>query len=210
MNTNGKMILFQGDSVTDCGRIRNDAENLGNGYAMMASSWFVATYPERNVKFINRGISGNRVRDLKYRWEEDCIQLNPTIVSVLIGINDCWRRYDSNDPTTVEQFEEDYRSILIQLKETIDPQIILMEPFVLPVPDDRKKWREDLDPKINVVRLLAREFKTHLVPLDGIFNQASVYKHPKVWTPDGVHPSSTGHALIAKEWLKVAKDIILS
>ncbi|WP_105617723.1 SGNH/GDSL hydrolase family protein [Vallitalea okinawensis] len=201
-----KIILFQGDSITDAGRKREDDYDLGTGYAMMAASMFSATSPEKNVKFLNRGISGNRVKDLKFRWKEDCINLNPDIISILIGINDCWRRYDSNDPTTTVQFKDDYRYILQQLKDKTKAEIILCEPFVLPTPDDRKKWREDLDPKINVVRELAREFGTHLLPLDGIFNQVSVYKDPDFWAPDGVHPSNAGHALIAKEWLNLLKD----
>ncbi len=203
-----KRILFQGDSITDAGRIRADEFDLGTGYAMMAASLFSATYPERKVNFINRGISGNRVTDLKARWQQDCIDLNPTIISILIGINDCWRRYDSNDPTTAGQYREDYRYILQQLKEKTTAKIILCEPFVLPTPEDRIKWREDLDPKIQVVRELAREFETHLIPFDGIMNQACVYKEPSFWAPDGVHPSNAGHALMAKEWLKIVEKCI--
>ena len=80
-------VLFQGDSVTDCGRDRENAEDLGFGYAVMAASEFSARNPRRNVKFINRGISGNRVRDLRSRWQEDCIDLKPDLVSIMIGIN---------------------------------------------------------------------------------------------------------------------------
>lgn len=203
-----KIVLFQGDSITDAGRIREEKYNLGAGYAMMAAALFSATYPEKNVKFINIGIGGNRVKDLKDRWVEDCIQLNPAIISILVGINDCWRRYDSNDPTTVEQYKEDYRYILQQIRDKTDAKIILCEPFLLPVPEDRKQWREDLDPKINAVRELAREFNTHFLPLDGIINKASVYKEPSFWAEDGVHPTNAGHALIAKEWLEVVKGII--
>jgi len=169
----------------------------------MIASWLSALHPELNLKFINKGISGNRARDLKERWENDCIKLNPTFISILIGINDCWRRYDSNDPTSAEDFEKDYRYILTQLREKTDARILLLEPFVLPVPEDRRAWREDLDPKIHVVRELAREFKTMYLPLDGIFSSVSVYKEPAFWLPDGVHPSQAGHALIAKEWLKI-------
>lgn len=200
---NNDIVLFQGDSVTDCGRSREDDKDLGNGYPMMIASWLSALYPEINLKFINKGISGNRVRDLKGRWENDCIKLNPTFISILIGINDCWRRYDSNDPTSVEDFEKDYRYILKQIREKTDARILLLEPFVLPVPEDRRAWREDLDPKIHVVRELAREFKAMLLPLDGIFSSASAFKEPAFWLPDGVHPSPAGHALIAKEWLRI-------
>lgn len=202
------LILFQGDSVTDCGRSRDNDENLGGGYVNMVASWFSAIYPEKNVKFINRGISGNRIRDLAGRWQEDCLDLKPDWVSILIGINDCWRRYDRNDPTSLEDFERDYRKILTDIKEHLNAKIILCEPFVLPIPEDRKQWREDLEPKIQVVRGLAREFEAMYIPFDGIFASACMSKEPGFWAADGVHPSQAGHALMARAWLKTVKAIV--
>jgi lysophospholipase L1-like esterase len=197
-----EVVLFQGDSVTDVGRDREDLNSLVNGYPMMIAAWLAASFPEKQITFINKGISGDRVRDLRKRWEADCLGLQPTLVSILIGINDCWRRYDRNDPTSAEKFEADYRFILDQVKERTAAKIILCEPFVLPVPEDRKAWREDLDPKINVVRDLAREYRTLLIPLDGIFNSMEAFKAPEFWLRDGVHPTPAGHALIAREWMK--------
>lgn len=196
-----QIILFQGDSITDCGRNYSDPCSMGSGYPMLIASWYQALHPSHPVEFINRGISGNRVKDLQARWDKDCLELEPALVTILIGINDTWRRYDSSDPTSTEAFEDGYRDILERTVESSDAQLILMEPFVLPVPDDRIKWREDLDPKIQVVRSLAREYGAMLIPLDGIFAQASVKADPDFWTPDGVHPSPAGHALIAQAWL---------
>lgn len=204
---NNQVVLFQGDSITDAGRIRKGDKNLGQGYAMMAASWFSAIYPEKNVRFLNKGISGNRVKDLKSRWEKDCLSLKPDWVSIMIGINDCWRHYDSNDPTTAEEFEADYRIILKQVRDNLDAKIIIMEPFVLPVPEDRKYWREDLDPKIQVVRKLAREFEAVFIPLDGIFARVSTKKPSDFWAADGVHPTPAGHALIARNWLEAVQAI---
>ncbi|HEX6922480.1 MAG TPA: SGNH/GDSL hydrolase family protein [Bacillales bacterium] len=201
MFKSGETVLFQGDSITDAGRNYNDENDMGSGYAMIASAWFSAQYPEKDVKFYNRGISGNRVKDLRERWQPDCLDLRPDWVSVLIGINDCWRRYDQNDPTAVEQFESDYRYLLEAVREELDAKIILCEPFVLPYPQDREQWREDLDPKIQVVRKLAREFEAVLVPFDGVFAQAATRRAPEFWANDGVHPSSAGHALMAQKWL---------
>jgi lysophospholipase L1-like esterase len=198
----GDIVLFQGDSITDAGRVRDNSSDLGKGYALMTAALFGSSYPEQQVTFLNRGISGNRVKDLRSRWGEDCIELGPSWVSIYIGINDCWRRYDRNDPTSAEEFEEGYRELLVRTKEELGAKLIMIEPFVLPVPEDRKLWREDLDPKINVVRELAREFGALLVPLDGIFAQASMLAPSSYWAPDGVHPSPAGHALIAKAWLK--------
>ena len=202
-----ELVLFQGDSITDCGRNREDGTNLGFGYANLIASQFGFKYPEKNVRFLNRGISGNRVVDLAARWEEDCLQLSPTWVSIYIGINDTWRRYDSNNPTSAEAYYEGYRNLIIQTKERLDASLILIEPFVLPVPEDRKAWREDLDPKIDAVRTLAREFKTLYVPLDGLFAARSTQIDPAYWAQDGVHPTPAGHALIADAWLSAVGAI---
>jgi lysophospholipase L1-like esterase len=118
----------------------------------------------------------------------------------MIGINNTWRRYDRNDPTPVETFEDELRKILKKTREETDAGIMLIEPFVLPEPEDRKTWREDLDPKIQVTRALAIEFKAALLPLDGIFAQYCAIKPAVFWSPDGVHPTREGHMLIALKW----------
>lgn len=196
------LVLFQGDSITDCGRSYADGDDLGTGYAMLAAAWFSAAYPEKRVRFLNRGISGNVVRDLRARWKRDCLDLRPAWVSILIGINDTGRRYDANDPTPAEAFERDYRALLAAVHDRLRARLILCEPFLLPVPDDRVAWRVDLDPKIAAVLRLAREFEAVYVPLDGIFRAAAARRDPAFWLPDGVHPAPAGHALIAQAWLQ--------
>lgn len=208
----GQTILFQGDSITDCSRSREQTLGLypaalGHGYAYMIASTLCARYPQLNLRFINRGVSGDRVRDLQARWDEDCIDLRPDWLSINIGINDTWRRYKDDpervDMTTVEAFEAGYRELIVRARRA-NPglQLILVEPFVLPAPPDRLMWREDLDPKIAVVRALAREFSTLLVPLDGLMNAASTQVAPQYWAEDGVHPTPAGHKLIADAWMK--------
>ncbi len=93
------LVLLQGDSITGGGRNYADGNDLGTGYAMLVAAWFSAAYPEQRVRFINRGMGGNRVCDLKARWQRDCLDRRPAWVSILIGVNDTWRRYDSNNPT---------------------------------------------------------------------------------------------------------------
>ena len=195
------LILFQGDSITDAGRNREDPWNLGCGYALFAAAWFKALFPEINAAFLNRGVSGDRVVDLKARWQKDCLDLKPNLVSILIGINDCWRRYDHNDPTPVEEFEANYREILEQTKET-GAEIVLCEPFVLPVMAGQESWHEDLGPKIQVVRKLAWEFEATLIPLDGIFARAATLQKPAYWLHDGGHPTEAGPAPIARAWMR--------
>jgi lysophospholipase L1-like esterase len=171
----------------------------------MIAAWFSALYPEKRVRFLNRGINGNRAVDLRARWRADCLDLKPTCVSILIGVNDTWRRYDNNDPTPVERFEAHYQEILRQTV-SIGAQIIIGEPFLLPTPPDRTRWREDLDPKIDATRKLARQFKATYVPFDGIFAQAATRREPEFWAADGVHPSPAGHALMAQSWLQIATE----
>lgn len=196
------VILFQGDSITDWGRNYEDASSLGVGYALMVGSRLGHMFPEKNLTFFNRGIGGNRAVDLQERWDKDCLELKPTWVSIYIGINDTWRRMDSGEETTPEQFEASYRDLIERTRKSLDAKLVLIEPFVLPVPEDRKGWRTDLDPKIHIVRELAREYGALLVPLDGLFAAASVKAESSYWAPDGVHPSPAGHALIADAWLR--------
>lgn len=200
------VVLFQGDSITDAGRSRVDGDDLGFGYPALTAAWFTALHPGRAVRFINRGISGNRASDLHARWKADCLDLKPDWVSILIGINDTWRRYDSGDPTRVETYRDHYRAILEQTART-GARLVILEPFLLPVPEDRKAWREDLDPKIGAARELAREFRAIFVPLDGQFAAAAAQREPAFWLPDGVHPSLAGHALIAQAWLRAVEAV---
>jgi acyl-CoA thioesterase I len=198
-------ILFIGDSITDAGRSFDNSAVFGSGYMNMIAAFFPTLYPEKNVCFINKGIGGNRVKDLKARWQEDCLDLKPDWVSIMIGINDCWRRFDCNDPTTTESYENDYKYILAQTRDQLHARLIIFEPFLLQISTDLNKWRDDLDPKIQATRRLAIEFGAIYIPLDGLFAQMSTQKPPKFWSQDGVHPSQAGHALIAQQWLEAVK-----
>ena len=198
-------ILFTGDSITDCGR-RNDPNHpLGlAGYVVFAAAGIQAHVASPKLEIYNRGISGNRVKDLLGRFDEDLLALRPTVVSILIGINDTWRAFDRNDPTTTEAYAADYRTILTRIRDELGARVVLLEPFVLHVPPDRATWRADLNPRIDVVRKLALEFGTELIPLDGLFAQAATQAPPAFWAEDGVHPTIAGHQLIAQAWLKNA------
>jgi lysophospholipase L1-like esterase len=196
-------ILFYGDSITDAGRNQqvNNNGGLGVGYPALCAAQLLALYPEFNLTVTNRGISGNRIYDLEERLEKDVVALQPTVVSILIGINDTWRRYDSGRPSPIPEFQASYRRILLSLRDRLGARFVLLEPFLLPIPADRKAWREDLDPRITAVRELAREFDTLLLPLDGIFAAASCRASMEYWAGDGVHPSLAGHGLIAEHWV---------
>lgn len=198
-------ILFTGDSITDCNRRLDKNHPLGMaGYVLFAAAGIMAHVVSPRLEIYNRGISGNRVKDLLGRFDADLLALKPTVVSILIGINDTWRAFDGNDPTTTEAYEADYRTVLTRIRDELGARVVLLEPFVLHVPPDRATWRADLNPRVDVVRKLALEFDTELIPLDGLFAQAATQAPPAFWAEDGVHPTIAGHQLIAQAWLKNA------
>lgn len=200
-----QVVLFQGDSVTDAGRTGGMGD-LGAGYPKLAAELLRQDGSPDTV--INRGVSGDRTCNLVARWDADTLALKPDVLTILIGINDCWRKYDSNDETPIAQIEANYRNILDRTKAALPAcRIILMEAFVLPWPEDRREWRVTLDPILHQTRLLAREYGARLVPLDGILNAAAVELGYETVCPDGVHPSDTGHAIIAREWQKVYRSL---
>lgn len=201
---NHTTVLFQGDSVTDAGRTFSNPNGLGFGYAAIISEMMRYQHPEMKVNFINRGISGNRISDMADRWNEDCIQLAPDILTILIGINNTWRRFDSNEPTSAAQFEKTYRLILDSTIRNTRARIFLLSPFLLPINAERLSWREDLYEKIAVVEKMAREYGLTYIPLHKIFSSLVDQEDQLVsyWSGDGVHPTYAGHDIIAHELLK--------
>ena len=193
------VILFQGDSITDCGRNSEDPDNLGDGYVNLITGMLSDRYTPYNIRCINRGISGEKIRDLSLRWDRDCIGLRPDILSILIGVNDTLI-------TPARQFEEEYRMLLKQTTKALNSKIILCEPFLLL--EDNSAYRDDLNPKIEIVHKLSEEFCTILLPLDKIFRESCSLHPPEYWAPDGVHPTPAGHALIAKSWIEYVDKIL--
>lgn len=200
----GAVVLFQGDSITDAGRTLPEGHPLGEGYPRIISQVYQTLFPQQQVQFINRGVSGNRSQDLLARYDRDFLAVNPDFVSILIGINDVWRRFDDNDPTSAAQYEENCRTLFEKLHHDFpNTPIMVLEPFVLETLPDRALWQEDLDEKIVVLRRLARKYADYYVPLDGILASLCCKKHlPKELSEDGVHPTSIGHAYLAEAYLK--------
>lgn len=203
-------ILFQGDSITAAGRYRLDASDLGQGYVRLINHTFNTYYPDLAIECINKGVNGNRTLALKLRWKRDCIHLSPDILSLLVGINDTWRRYDLGLTTSAEKFEAHYRYLLERTLEAFpSTKIILMSPFLLPVQDEQYAWFDDLNPKIQIVEKLAKEYHTLYIPLQSIFEANVTSEKPySYWASDGVHPTFYGHGLIAKAWLKTVLKFI--
>jgi lysophospholipase L1-like esterase len=195
--TPGSTIVFTGDSVTDSGRRDDPQGQLGQGYVRAITQSPLSG----GVTIINTGISGDRVVDLERRWVADVLNYHADLVSILIGVNETWRRYDSDDPTSAEQYERGYRRLLDPVAES-GSRLVLIEPFVLPVSDAQRGWRADLDLKIDVVRRLAAEYEGVLVPADAELTRQAASRDTGALAADGVHPTALGHELLASLWLE--------
>jgi len=195
----GEKIVFIGDSITDCGR-RKEFPPLGNGYVHIAYNLTVAKYPERNILWINKGVSGDTVQGLAERWSKDVIDEKPDWLSIYIGINNATK--DKLLNRTLESFEESYREILDRARKETNAKIIMFEIFYV-ASEDLNKRNVDISPYNRIIHNLAEEYKAMLVPLDSAFKEA-VNKRPTCqWTMnDGVHPTSIGHTLIALKFLE--------
>jgi len=195
-------IVLQGDSVTDAGRTNPQIGGYGTGYAAMCANALQALYPDYNLTIYNRGIGGNRVENLVDRWTEDCIDLKPNVVSLLIGINNVWHPYTSADIAyDIKKFESDYIRI-VERTLAVGAKLVIMEPFVFHHASFPEAWRERLWEVNQVVRRIALRYADAYIPLDGLFYEAALKTSPAELSADGVHPTYSGHRLIAREWLK--------
>lgn len=199
-------LLFQGDSITDCFRGREDTQYLGLGYPKYAVALLKEKYPNVEFEFVNRGISGNQTMHLVSRLQEDVLDVNPDVVSLLIGINDVWHHAEDKSWIDNDVFEARYRTILDALKKT-NAKIMLMEPFLIPVPD-KLFFREDLAPKIEIIRKLAREYADAYLPTDGLLASAFIGEEPTSFSSDGVHPTDKGAEYIGKLYVEYISPII--
>lgn len=194
-------LLFHGDSITAAGKRPDDDQDLGHGYVRLIADAVRTTHPSLDVR--NRAVSGYRVRDLRANWAADVLAQPPDVVSIMVGINDTWRRYDSADPTTVGDYTRDYHHIL-DAAAAAGARLVLIEPFLVPVDDEQWTWREDLDGRIHAVRRLAEEYDALLLAADGLLNQAARQAGgPAKVASDGVHLEPLGHEVLATAWLEL-------
>ena len=199
--------MFQGDSITDCGRERSDIKALGSGYPKYVRPYLKECYPHIEFALINKGISGHQTKDLLARWQEDAVDLQPDVISILVGVNDTWHHTETKDWVPNDLFEANYRSMLEDIKDKTSAKIIMLEPFVLDFPE-MKCFHNDIDEKIQIVRRLAAAYADRYIPLDGLFAAACVSDPPSHWTVEGVHPTDEGHKLIADYYFDAISDII--
>lgn len=200
-------LLFQGDSITDAGRNREltDAnKGLGTGYANIAAATLLASMPGQGLKCYNRGISGHRVVDLYARWRVDAINLKPDVLSILIGVNDTWHGFMSNNGVEVPRYEQVYRMMLDYTKKQLPGiKLVLCEPFVLSCGVVQPDWVPEVKARGEVVRKLAAEYGAVFVSFQSMFDDLLKQAPADYWLHDGVHPTPAGHHAMAQLWLKV-------
>lgn len=202
----GDVVLFQGDSITDGGRAKTGTDQnhiMGQDYAYILAAQVGADIPDRNIHFINRGISGERIVDLAARWKEDTLALKPSILSILIGIND---QLGSKGPLTAEEYESAYDKVLAETTAALpNTKIVLGEPFLLPVGKHVANYTEELTElkkRQAIVGKLAARYHLPVVHYQQAFDDAQAHAPAAYWCWDGVHPTYAGHGLMAREWLR--------
>ena len=201
----GTHILFQGDSITDGNRGRSADPNhiLGHGYAFIIAAKYGAAFAATKLDFANRGVSGNTVRELQKRWEKDTLELKPDVLSILIGVN------DQSHGVPLDEYERSYDEIITQAK-TANPKLrlVLCEPFTLPVgkrKEGYEAWRAGIQARQDVVAKLAAKYDAALVRFQPVFDAACNIAPAEHWIWDGVHPTYSGHQLMADEWERTVR-----
>lgn len=212
-----KVIVFQGDSITDAGRSRTNDAYVGGGYPALVKGQLGHERPGEFV-FYNRGVGGDRVPDLYARIKRDILILKPDYLSILIGVNDVWHEYDAaKDGVDTPKYEKIYRMLIEEIKEELpDCRIMILEPFVLPglgtkdteeIPDKWNNFRREVEDRAAAAKRVAEDFGLVFVPLQEEFDRVAKITGPAYWLRDGVHPSEMGHDLIKDAWLEGFKKL---
>ncbi len=206
------VILFQGDSITDSGRNREDsnynsAKAMGFGYAMLSGAVLLEKYPEMDLRVYNKGISGNKVYQLAERWEIDCLDLKPDVLSILIGVNDIWHKLDGHYNGTIEIYKNDFTALMERTKKALpNVKLIICEPFAVQgVKAVDAKWYPEFYSYQKAAREIATQFEATFIPFQKVFDEAQKQAPGIYWTNDGVHPSLAGSQLMARAWLTAIK-----
>ena len=210
-----KLVLFQGDSITDCERSRQNHARQGYGYATMVQGQLGYDYPGQ-FEFQNRGISGNRIVDVYARIKADIINLKPDYMSLLIGVNDVWHELGGENGVAPEKFEKIYGMLIEEIKEALpNIKIMLMEPFVLPgsatySEEDPSIWqRFDSLVRANAAaaKRVAEKYSLPFIELQSGFDALTKQAPASYWLADGVHPTAMGHCFIKDKWLAAFKTL---
>lgn len=207
-----KTILLQGDSITDSDRPRDNDVTAGYGYATMVMGEIGAEYPGEYTIY-NRGISGNRIIDLYARIRKDIINLNPDVMSILIGVNDVWHEFafGGNNGVDPEKFYKFYSMLIEEVKEALpDIKIMILEPFTLPGTGNMEYYSEfrlEVEKRAEKAKAIAEKFSLPFVELQKYFDELAKTTPADMWLRDGVHPTAAGHGIIKREWIRTFKSL---
>lgn len=205
-----KKILFQGDSITDARRSREDLTNTGFGYPALVQSTLGTDAPGE-YEFINRGVSGDRSIELYARIKIDLINIKPDYLSILIGVNDVWRELDKQNGIDAEKYFKLYSMLIEEVKEALpDTKIMIMEPFVMKGSATEEQWEEfssEVKKRAVKAREIAEKYHLKFLPLQARFDEVEKLYPANYWLCDGVHPTNMGHEIIKREWLKAFEEI---
>lgn len=199
-------ILFQGDSVTDAGRIRDNDISMGGGYALLIKASLGLEFPGK-YEFVNRGISGNRIVDVYARIRNDIINLKPDVMSILIGVNDVWHEfYESPNGVDQDKYYKIYDMLIEEIKAALpDIKIMIMEPFVLKAGATEENWdcfNTEVKKRAKKAKEIAQKYDLPFIALQDGFDKLSENMEASYWLRDGVHPTIMGHEYIKNEWIK--------
>jgi lysophospholipase L1-like esterase len=210
--TKNNVVLFQGDSITDAGRKKednspNNAMALGSGYPVLAGAALLEKYASLDLKVYNKGISGNKVFQLADRWEKDCLDLKPDVLSILIGVNDIWHKLTGNYDGTVEIYRNDYIALLERTRKALpNVKLIICEPFAIKgIKAVDEKWYPEFYSYQKAALDISIKFGATFIPYQRIYDEAIKQAPGVYWTPDGVHPTLAGAQLMAQAWLATIK-----
>lgn len=208
----GDVVLLQGDSITDWKRKKtalepNSPSGLGEGYVFMVASELLCTYPDKDLKIYNRGVSGNKVYQLAERWDADCMDLKPNVLSILVGVNDFWHTLVNGYKGTIQTYRDDYKALLDRTRKALpDVRLIIGEPYAVPgvkAVDD--KWYPAFYDYQKAAREIAESYGAAYIPYQAIYDKALKSAPGAYWTIDGVHPSMAGAQLMANAWMETVK-----
>lgn len=204
------VILFQGDSITHAHRLAdegNDLFQMGAGYAGMCAARLKADRPQDNLTAINRGECGHTSRDLLDRWSADCLDLQPSVLSLLIGINDSNAHVKGTRPAHApDDFRRDVTELITSTLDALpETRLILLEPFALAIGSVDDAQVDDVRARAAITRDLSDRFDAHLIPLQEHFDRLAARDGAAYWVYDGIHPTAAGHRLIADHWLNAIR-----
>lgn len=202
---NGDRVLFYGDSITE--------QRL---YTTYVEAFVKTRYPHLKIDFISCGVGGDATwggwtAAPDERVRRDVKPENPTIVTIMLGMND--GGYVPFDPKIFATFQEWYGKLLGWMGEGVPKaKITLMDS---PPYDDWAHPNTDFKGYSDTVRRfaeyvpkLAEERKLGFVSINAKvteFIKWALAKDAKKATsiaPDAIHPGPEGHLVIASQLLR--------